>query len=225
MKFAEDGWKVYGIGRNTASITKISDRYNYKNIEIEMIEVDLSKPDAAGQAIASIASKTDRLDAVINAAGTSTKSAVTGTSDAEWEQIFRVNVTSAFGIIRESIPLLNRSEFPSIVNVSSIAGRLRSKGLSCAYTASKSALIGMTRHLALELADQRIRVNCVCPSQTRTPMLDLALDEKEQAVLARTIPLKRIAEPHEQANVIHFLCSRDSSYINGAIIDVNGGIL
>ena len=113
---------------------------------------------------------------------------------------------------------------PTIVNIS-IAGRLRSISLSCAYSSSKAAIIGMTRHLAMELSPYEIRVNCLAPGQTITPMLNSALSEEGQKNLAKKLPLKRLANPLEQAKIIYFLSSSESSYINGAIIDSNGGAL
>ena len=136
-----------------------------------------------------------------------------------------VNLSSIFQIIKISIPLLELSKYPSIVNVSSIAGRTKSLSLGCHYTTSKSALFGLTRHLAAELGEKKIRVNCIAPSQTHSQMLDDALSKKEQADLARKVPLKRLAMPNEQASIIYFLCTKKSSYINGAIIDANGGQL
>ena len=112
----------------------------------------------------------------------------------------------------------------SIVNISSIAGRTRSISLGCHYTTSKSAIIGMTRHLAAELGPKGVRVNCSAPSQTLTPMLKKALSKKDQILLSKKVPLKRLGLAREQAEVIYFLCSNKSSYINGAIVDVNGGL-
>tara|TARA_B100001027_G_C16016959_1_gene219390 strand:- start:209 stop:460 length:252 start_codon:yes stop_codon:yes gene_type:complete len=83
----------------------------------------------------------------------------------------------------------------------------------------------MTRHLAMELSPFGIRINCLAPGQTLTPMLESALSEKDQKILANNLPLKRLAKPEEQAKIIYFLCSEDSSYINGAIIDSNGGAM
>ena len=83
----------------------------------------------------------------------------------------------------------------------------------------------MTRHLAAELGPRGIRLNCTAPSQTHSPMLDAALSKEGQASLAKTVPLGRLGTPNDQAEVIFFLCTPSASYINGAIIDVNGGLM
>jgi 3-oxoacyl-[acyl-carrier protein] reductase len=83
----------------------------------------------------------------------------------------------------------------------------------------------MTRHLAAELSMFSIRVNCTAPSQTHSKMLDSALSAEQQVILASKNPMNRLAYASEQADVIYYLCCRESSYINGAVIDVNGGVL
>ena len=110
-----------------------------------------------------------------------------------------------------------------IVNVSSIAGRNRSLVSGVHYTSSKSGLIGFTRQLAFELGPQNINVNCVCPSQTITQMLEESMSKEEQNKLSNDIPLKRLATVDDQVGPIVFLCSELSNYLNGAVIDVNGG--
>jgi len=112
-----------------------------------------------------------------------------------------------------------------IVNVSSIAGRHRSLVSGIHYVSSKSGIIGLTRQIAFEVANRGINVNCVCPSQTLTDMLKESMTENELEKLTHSIPLKRLASIEDQVNPIMFLCSQESSYITGAILDVNGGQL
>ena len=110
-----------------------------------------------------------------------------------------------------------------IVNVSSIAGRNKSIVSGVHYTSSKAGIIGLTRQLAHELGPKGINVNCTCPSQTLTPMLSESMNEKQLSKLSESIPLSRVANVKEQVGPIVFLCSSLSSYLNGCIIDVNGG--
>ena len=134
-----------------------------------------------------------------------------------------VNLTSFFYIIKKTLPLMSQGS--KIVNVSSIAGRSKSLVSGVHYTASKSGIIGLTRQLANELGPRGINVNCVCPSQTRTPMLEQSMSKEQLESLCKNIPLRRIAEIEEVVNPILFLCSDEASYIHGACIDVNGGQL
>ena len=112
-----------------------------------------------------------------------------------------------------------------IVNVSSIAGRSKSLVSGVHYTASKAGIIGLTRQLAQELGPLGININCICPSQTLTPMLERSMSVSQRLDLENKIPLRRIATIDEIVKPIMFLCSKDASYIHGACIDINGGQL
>tara|TARA_Y100000592_G_scaffold101195_1_gene186719 strand:+ start:792 stop:1448 length:657 start_codon:yes stop_codon:yes gene_type:complete len=141
----------------------------------------------------------------------------------EWKSVIDTNLTSYFYIIKKCIPLMKRGS--KIVNVSSIAGRNKSLVSGVHYTSSKAGIIGLTRQLSQELGPRGININCVCPSQTLTPMLERSMSLEELANLESKIPLRRVAEVDEVVKPILFLCSEDASYIHGACIDINGGQL
>jgi 3-oxoacyl-[acyl-carrier protein] reductase len=124
----------------------------------------------------------------------------------------------------------------AVVNVSSLAGRSKSANGGLSYTASKTAILGLTRHLAFDYGPRGVRVNAICPGGVDTPMLRAggvrqAKDEREAAARAARIaaygyfmPIKRLSTAEEQASAIAFLASDDASYINGVSLDVNGGL-
>tara|TARA_R100000005_G_C4984899_1_gene193507 strand:- start:858 stop:1514 length:657 start_codon:yes stop_codon:yes gene_type:complete len=141
----------------------------------------------------------------------------------EWKSVIDTNLTSYFYIIKKCIPLMKPGS--KIVNVSSIAGRSKSLVSGVHYTSSKAGIIGLTRQLSQELGPKGININCVCPSQTLTPMLERSMTLEELANLESKIPLRRVAEVDEVVKPILFLCSEDASYIHGACIDINGGQL
>ena len=141
----------------------------------------------------------------------------------EWDSVIKTNLTSYFYIIQKCLPLMKRGG--KIVNVSSIAGRNKSLVSGVHYTSSKAGLIGLTRQLSQELGPKGININCVCPSQTLTPMLKNSMTAKQINKLKDQIPLRRIAEVKEIVKPILFLCSEDASYIHGACLDINGGQL
>ena len=225
LLFAERNWNVVCLAKKSSSFSKIKKLLDGKSEQFEFHQVDFSKKDSIYNFFNKKQFKFKYIDALINSAGISTKTKIENLSENEWQDIFYINVNASFQMIRESIKFMDKSRSPTIVNISSIAGRLRSISLSCAYSSSKAAIIGMTRHLAMELSPYEIRVNCLAPGQTITPMLNSALSEKGQKNLAKNLPLKRLANPLEQAKIIYFLSSSESSYINGAIIDSNGGAL
>lgn len=141
----------------------------------------------------------------------------------EWEEVIRVNISSIFLICNAVLPSMKKNNYGKIVNVSSIAGRHRSIVSGIHYVTSKAALIGFTRQLAYEVGNWNINVNVVCPSQTKTEMYDATMTEIKERQLLETIPIKRIGTVEEQVAPIMFLCSDESSYMSGAMVDVNGG--
>jgi len=165
--------------------------------------------------------KKSSIDFLINVAGINFCKKIEDISFEEWNNVLNTNLRSFFYIIKKSIPLMKSGG--RIVNVSSIAGRNKSIVSGVHYTSSKAGIIGLTRQLAHELGPKGINVNCTCPSQTLTPMLSESMTEKQLSKLSESIPLSRVANVKEQVGPIIFLCSSLSSYLNGCIIDVNGG--
>tara|TARA_B100000965_G_C19589924_1_gene757462 strand:+ start:2070 stop:2798 length:729 start_codon:yes stop_codon:yes gene_type:complete len=215
---------VIGLGRNVNQLKHIKKKFNNGDNNFYGINCDLEKKNVFNQLIKKT-SKFKKIDTLINCAGLSFKNKFEKISLKEWNKIMYINVTVPYLLTQKFLNKLSKSKNASIINVSSIAGRLRSVSLGCHYTTSKAAIIGMTRHLAAELSNKKIRVNCCAPSQTITPMLNKSLSPKRQKKLIKNIPLKRLSSSDEQAEVIYFLSSNKSSYVNGSIIDVNGGQL
>ena len=156
--------------------------------------------------------------------------------DARWNLVMAVNINGAFYWCRAVLPGMAARGKGAIVTVSSLAGRSKSANGGLAYTTSKAALLGMTRHLAFDYGPRGVRVNAICPGGVDTPMIraggvSAARSEDEaQARMARIaaygyfMPIKRLSTADEQAAAIAFLASDDASYINGVSLDVNGGL-
>jgi NAD(P)-dependent dehydrogenase (short-subunit alcohol dehydrogenase family) len=139
--------------------------------------------------------------------------------DDGWHATFAVNATGVFYGMRAVIPALRRNGGGSIINIASIYGPVGAPGY-VAYTASKGAVLAMTKVAALELAQDHIRVNAICPGPVRTPM-----SEEEGNASVDITPLRRRAEPEEISSAVAFLASDDASYITGAELAVDGGYL
>ncbi len=224
--FARRGCRIVCLGRDPERTKQAVSEAERAGAHSALgFEVDFTDLDAIPRFFSDATETLGTVDYVVNSAGIAELGAVAELSEEAWERVFRVNVTAAFSMIKHALPHLLKSDRASVVNVSSVAGRLRSISLGAHYSASMAALIGMTRHLAGELGPQGVRINATCPSQTETPMLMRALSPEGRAALAKTVPLRRLATAPEQADVISFLCSPQSSYVNGTILDVNGGIL
>jgi meso-butanediol dehydrogenase / (S,S)-butanediol dehydrogenase / diacetyl reductase len=162
-----------------------------------------------------------RIAGLVNNAGMTLRRSFDKVSSEEWDEIFSTNTRSAFLLIQSALDGLIAAK-GSVVNVSSIAGMVGAEGLAV-YCATKAALIGLTQALALEYG-RHVRFNAVCPGQIATRMMDSTLqNEALTAALIGTIPAARIAEGREVADVVRWLLSEESSFVNGAVIPIDGG--
>ena len=187
------------------------------------VPCDVTSPDAIAGAIAETVRRHGRLDVLANIAGIGFFRRTTETTLDEWDHMIAVNLTGQFLTCKESIPHILKTK-GAIVNTSSVAG-LKSHPYCAAYCASKGGVVQLTRALAVEYGRKDVRINCVCPGGVKTPLIEkFKLPEGVSAdALARIKPLGRFGEPHEVAGTIAFLASDDATYINGAMIVVDGG--
>ena len=169
------------------------------------------------------------LDIVINNAGVITRGSVTETSDADWALSMGVNVEAPFRICRAAIPLMAANGGGAIVNTASCWGGKAPGPNHALYCMTKAAIAQLTECMGLDHAHQGIRVNAVCPNEVNTPMLRSGFAKRgfdpDKAVeeLGRTVPIGRIAEPEDIADVVLFLASDAARYMCGALVEVNGG--
>ena len=165
------------------------------------------------------------IDIFVNNAGIATCDDILDTSLKDWENVIRTNLTGTFLCCKHVLGHMKKRRYGKVINISSIAGRFRSMTASVAYTCSKYGVVGLTRQLALHYAKHNINVNCVCPSQTETPMLLENVSQKDIAALVKSIPAGRLAQPLDIAETVVFLSPDAASYINGTALDINGGQL
>jgi 3-oxoacyl-[acyl-carrier protein] reductase len=166
-----------------------------------------------------------KIDILVNNAAFCPNGPITGYTRDEWEYTFQVNVTGVFVACRELVKrLLTAKRKGRIVNIVSQAAFRGSTSGHLPYDSSKGAIVSMTVALAREVAKQGIGVNAVAPGMVRTEMVAEIWRKNTEKYLAR-IPLQRIAEPEEIANVVTFLASEASSYMTGATLDVSGGMM
>ena len=217
-KFVSLGVKVYYFSRN--------ERKNIANViasNATHINVDLHSANSILEGFNSYDNNENHLDILVNIAGINYCKNHNEITSKEFDEVLEVNLRSFFLTCKYSIERMSKGG--KIVNISSIAGRNKSIVSGVHYTASKAAIIGLTRQLAHEIGPLGININCVCPSQTETDMLKESMTKQEREELANNIPLKRLANIEEIVDPIIFLCSEESSYIHGACLDINGGQL
>lgn len=162
-----------------------------------------------------------RIAGLVNNAGMSLRAPFEDTQTEDWDRIMTVNTRSVYLMTRLALPGLRAAQ-GSVVTTSSVAGFVGQRGLAL-YTASKAALIGLTQALALEYGSE-VRFNAIAPGQIGTRMMQKIMDDPERlAATVATIPAARLANPREVADVVAWLISDASSFVNGAIIPVDGG--
>ncbi len=170
-------------------------------------------------------SKLGAVDILVNCAAYLPKGPITDYTVAEWDYTFSVNVTGAFVASRELIKRLRAREAKGkIVNIASQAAFLGSTSGHLPYDSSKGALVSMTRAIARETAKEGTNVNAVAPGMVMTEMIAKIWEERKDHYLAR-IPMYRIAQPEEIANIVIFLASDASSYMTGTTLDATGGLM
>ncbi len=190
---------------------------------------DLLDPVYCDQLAANAQQALGGLDIVINNAGVITRGAVTETSDADWSLSLGVNVEAPFRICRAAIPLMAEAGGGAIVNTASCWGGKAPGPNHALYCMTKAAIASLTECMGMDHAHQGIRINAVCPNEVNTPMLRSGFAKRgfdpDEAVteLGKTVPLGRIAEPEDIADVVLFLASDAARYMCGTLVEVNGG--
>ncbi len=198
-----------------------------KKTGAEIFIGDVSNPEFCNSTIDSIVKNEGQVDILINAAGIILRADALDTNDDNWSRIMEVNVNGVFLMCRATLRHMTDKKSGVIVNFGSIWGDVAGAGVT-AYCVSKGAVHQLTRALALEHAEDGIRVNAVAPGEVNTPMIRSGREkpptvDELQKLADETIPMKRLAEPEEIAEVVLFLASEKSSYMTGSIVPVDAG--
>lgn len=222
--FLKLGANVIFTARNQEAITSLENELRKEYQNVNGLVADATSSDDIEKVKKHIESTWGKLDVLVNNAGTNLRKPTIEYSEEEYQYVVDTNIKSPFMMSKAIYPLLQKSNYPSIINVASIAGLLDVRTGS-PYGISKAGLLQLTRNLAVEWADDTIRVNSVSPWFTETPLTEGLLKDtsKVSNVIART-PLKRVAQPSEMASAIAFLAMPAASYITGQNIIVDGGM-
>ena len=222
-RFASAGWRVITCSRHP-----FPENCPWEMGPEDHIQVDLSNPKDTLRAIPEmrerLKAQDGRLNALVNNAGISPKGedgarlSTLATKLEDWQHVFQVNFFAPIMLARGLLTELERAN-GAIVNVTSIAGGRVHPFAGAAYATSKAALASLTREMAADFGPRGIRVNAISPGEIDTPILSPGTDK----IVRENIPLRRLGEPEEVAKAIYFLCSDQSSYVNGAELHINGG--
>jgi NAD(P)-dependent dehydrogenase (short-subunit alcohol dehydrogenase family) len=186
------------------------------------LPVDVTNVDQVQSAIAQVIEIAGSLEILVNNAGIAGRAApIWEQSDADWHRVMNLNINAPFYLCRAVLPHMRARGYGRIVNIASIAGKEGNPNM-VAYSASKAAVIGMTKSIAKEVATEGICINAVAPAVIRTKLLE-QLTTAQVDYMVQRIPMKRTGQPEEVAAVVHFLASRDCSFVTGQCYDVSGG--
>ena len=223
--FAAEGANVAVTDYDGAGAQAVADAIIASGGSAKAWQFDVADAAAVTRVVNEVAQHFGGLDIVVNNAGISTVSAIDGDGyDALWDRGIAVLLTAQQRIIRAALPYLRKSKCPRIVNIASTEA-LGATALHSPYSAAKAGVTGLTRSLAVELGREGITVNCICPGPITTGMTDRISAEHKAIYAKRRTALNRYGDPEEVAHMTLSLCLPAASFLTGAVIPVDGGLM
>jgi len=217
-KYVSLGGNVLGSGTKAEKLDELKKKY--PNIKVK--KFDIIEHERIEEFIDNAHLELGGLDILVNNAGMNIDNLSLRMKDSEWKKVIDVNLTSTFLLSKYAIKKMLKSKFGRIINITSIVGHTGNVGQSN-YSASKSAIIGMSKSLAIEYAKKNITINCVSPGFI-TSNMTMNIAEKVKLYLTSRIPMGRLGSGEDVANCVAFLSSNQASYITGETMHVNGGM-
>lgn len=224
LEYAKEGAIVIAAARTYSDVEKVAQLIQEAGGKAHPIACDISNVDDVENMVKTTMEKFGKIDILVNNAGISRSALIHNTTDELWNQVMNINTKGTFNCTRAVIPhFMDKKPLGGkIINFSSTAAKYGNSGQS-AYATSKWGLIAFTKSAARELARYNVQVNCIVPGYIETPMTaDTPAAYKEQTI--SQIPLMRIGEPNDIAKMSVFLASKESSYMTGSIIQIDGGL-
>lgn len=221
--FAQAGARVILTDINTEAGEKAAAGVNAATGgKATFLQLDVTRLPSAEAVAAQVRSDFGRLDVLVNAAGWDIIQPFMENTPEYWQKIVALNLMGPINVTRAMLPLLMESGSGRIVNVGSDAGRVGSFG-ETVYAGAKGGIIAFTKSLAREVTRKQVRVNCVCPGPTDTPLFATQPEKMQQALIG-AIPMKRLGKPSEVADAVLFFASDRSSFVTGQVLSVSGGL-
>ena len=222
-KFAENGINLAILGKDLQKL-ELKKKYlndNY-NVDIFSCNLDVSDADSYKICIEKIISKFEKIDILVNNAGVTKDNIIMRMSNEDWNNVIETNLKGTFLGCKYVSKIMVKQKYGKIINISSIVGQVGNKGQTN-YVASKAGIDGITKSLAKELGSRGININSIAPGYIETNMTKLLNDNIKKELLDK-ISLNRFGQPIEVANLAYFLVTEEASYINGQIINLDGGM-
>lgn len=221
-RLASSGAIVIGSATNEDNAKNISSFLKERSLLGEGMVMDVSNQESIESAMKKIVERYGAPSILINNAGITKDNLMLRMSQEEWDQVIATNLTSIFRLSRLCIRDMVKARWGRIVNISSVVAQMGNPG-QANYTASKAGMVAFSKSLAIEVASRNITVNCVAPGFIETDMTKKLTPEQKEKILS-AVPMRRIGNSDDVANVVEFLVDDRASYITGATIHVNGGM-
>jgi 3-oxoacyl-[acyl-carrier protein] reductase len=222
-KFAEHGCDVaFTYLSSEAKANAIAEELAGSGIKAKAFKSDASKFDQAEQLIADVLAEFGKIDVLINNAGVTRDTLMLRMSEEQWDEVMEINLKSVFNLTKHALKPMLKNRGGSIINMSSVVGVFGNAG-QANYAASKAGIIGFSKSIAKEVGSRNIRCNAIAPGFIETEMTEVLDDKTKDAFLAG-IPMKRLGQAEEVADVCVFLGSDMSTYISGQVVSVCGAL-
>lgn len=222
-RLADEGAKLAIIDIMLDVAEETANEFKAKGIEAAAFAADVSKLESANETIDAVIKEFGKIDILVNNAGITRDTLMMRMTEQDWDMVIAVNLKGTFNFTKAACRPMMKARSGKIVNVASVVGRMGNAG-QANYSASKAGVIGLTKTTAKEFATRNIQVNAVAPGYIQTDMTGKLSDAATDAFMT-VIPMKRGGTPEDVANVVYFLCSDDSNYVTGQVINIDGGML
>ena len=224
LELASQGYNIaLNYRKQNEELEALKKEIENKNVKCLAVYGDVSNYEDVEKFVKEIIKEFGKIDVLVNNAGITKDMLLMRMKKEDFESVIDVNLIGTFNVTKNVIPYMMKARNGKIVNISSVVGISGNAGQTN-YSASKAGIIGFTKSLAKEVASRNINVNAIAPGFIKTDMTDVLKDEIKEEI-SKTIPLKRMGEAKDVANLVKFLVSEESSYITGQVINVDGGML
>lgn len=222
LKFAAEGAKVAVCDINEAAAYETVREIGRSGGEALGFRVDVTDKDSIARMVEGVMARFGRIDVLVNNAGITADAQLKKMDDAQFDRVIEINLKGVYNCTRAVVDIMLQQESGCILNASSIVGLYGNFGQTN-YAATKFGVIGMVKTWARELGRKGIRANAVCPGFIKTPILN-SMPEKVIRMMEEKVPMGRLGQPEDVANTYAFLASDEAAYINGAVLEVSGGV-
>ncbi len=223
LALAKEGADIVACDINLENLKEVASEIEKLGRRVLVLKADVSKVSEVDEMVKKALDKFTKIDILVNNAGITRDNLILRMSEEEWDQVLDINLKGAFNCLKAVARPMMKQRRGRIINIASVVGIMGNPG-QANYAASKAGIIGLTKSAAKELASRGINVNAIAPGFIKTAMTEDLSDEVKERLTSQ-IPLKRLGEVADVANLVVFLTGDDASYITGEVIKVDGGML